>query len=103
MPLGELVTEPEPVPAKATDNVNFGVKVAVTVTADEMVTVQVPVPAHAPPLHPVNTELLCGAAVSVTDVPLMKLAEHVAPQLIPDGELVTVPEPRPDFVTVNVL
>ncbi|MBF0568855.1 MAG: hypothetical protein HQK95_08320 [Nitrospirae bacterium] len=34
-----------------------------------------------------------GAAVSVTDVPELNEYEHVEPQLIPAGELVTVPVP----------
>ena len=42
---------------------------AVTDRACVIETVQVPVPVHAP-LQPENTELLAGAAVSVTDVPL---------------------------------
>jgi hypothetical protein len=37
----------------------------------------------------------------VTDVPLGKLAEHVEPQLIPAGLLVTVPVPVPASVTAS--
>ena len=45
-------------------------------------------------------------AVSVTELPLLKLALHVEPQLIPLGELVTVPsggeiKVRPIFVAKN--
>src|SRR5947209_2953042 len=84
MPAGELVTVPLPVPAGATVRVKVcGVKLAVTVVAAESVTVQVPVPEQPPPLQPVKVEPAAGVAVSVTTVPLAKLAEQVAPQLIP--------------------
>ena len=77
-------------------------KVAVTVVAALRVTVQVPVPLQPPPLQPVKVEPAAGAAVSVTAVPLEKLAEQVAPQVIPAGALVTVPLPVPAGVTVRV-
>src|SRR2546426_6250640 len=77
------------------------VKVAVTVVAAESVTVQVPVPEQPPPAQPVKVEPASGAAVSVTAVPLVKLAEQVAPQLIPTGALVTVPLPVPALLTVS--
>ena len=70
-------------------------KVAVTVVAAETVTTHDPVPEHPPPLQPVKMEPAAGAAVSVTAVPLVKLAEQVAPQVIPAGLLVTVPVPVP--------
>jgi len=76
------------------------VNVAVTVVAAETVTVQAPVPAQ--PVQPVKVEPAAGVAVSVTAVPLAKLAEQVAPQVIPAGELVTVPLPVPDGETVSV-
>ena len=72
-----------------------------TVVAAETVTVHVPVPEHPPPLQPVKVEPATGVAVSVTAVPLVKLAAQVAPQLIPTGELVTVPLPVPAGVTVS--
>ena len=56
--------------------------------------VQVPVPVQAP-VQPVKTELASCFAVSVTDVPLAKLAIHAVPQIIPDGVLVTAPPPAP--------
>jgi hypothetical protein len=67
-----------------------------------MTTVHVPVPLQAPPLQPVNTELPWGDAVSVTVEPELKVAEQVAPQLIPAGELETLPDPLPDLVTESV-
>jgi len=103
MPAGELVTVPLPVPALLTVSARLGrLKVAVTVVAVESVTTQVPVPVQPPPLQPVKVEPAAGAAVSVTAVPLAKLAEHVAPQVMPAGELVTVPLPVPAGVTVRV-
>jgi hypothetical protein len=58
------------------------------------------VPVHAP-LQPVNREVAPAAAVSVTAVPVAKFAVHVPGQLIPAGELVTVPVPGPLVVTAN--
>ena len=77
-------------------------KVAVTVVAALKVTVQVPVPVHPPPLQPLKIEPAAGVAVSVTAVPPAKLAAQFAPQVIPAGELVTVPLPVPAGVTVRV-
>jgi hypothetical protein len=68
------------------------VKVAVTLAAAFMVTTQLPPPLQAPP-QLVNFQPRAGAGVSVTKVPLTKLALQVAPQLMPAGELVTVPSP----------
>ena len=65
------------------------------------VTTHVPVPEQPPPLHPTNVEPLVGVAVSVTTVPKLYGALHVAPQLIPAGALVTVPAPVPDLLTDN--
>ena len=76
--------------------------VAVTVVDAEIVTVQVPVPEQPPPLQPVKVEPTAGAAVSVTSVPLVKLAAQVAPQVMPAGLLVTVPAPVPALETVRV-
>ena len=103
MPAGELVTVPLPLPALLTVSAKLGrLKVAVTVVAAETVTTQVPVPEHPPPLQPLKVEPMAGLAVSVTAVPLVKLAEQVAPQVIPAGKLVTVPLPVPAGVTVRV-
>ena len=76
-------------------------KVAVTAFAPLIVTEHVPVPLQAP-LQPAKNEPPAAAvAVRVTVVPCANVAEHVAPQLIPAGVLVTVPEPVPDFVTAR--
>ena len=78
----------------------MAVNVAVTETSLVNVTLQVPVPVQAPD-QPANVEPAFGAAVSVTMVPLVKLALHVAPQSIPAGLLVTVPAPVPALWTVT--
>jgi hypothetical protein len=54
------------------------------------------------PVHPVKPDSRSGLAVRVTTTLLAYEAEHVDPQLIPAGLDVTVPLPRPLFVTVNV-
>ena len=74
--------------------------VAVTAALPVKVTLQLPVPVQAPD-QPANVELAFGAAVSVTIVPLVKLALHIAPQLIPEGLLVIVPAPVPELWTVS--
>jgi hypothetical protein len=66
--------------------------VAVTDELAVRVTAHVPVPLQAPD-QPANVEPVLGVAVSVTGVPLAKLALHVCPQLMPDGLLVIVPVP----------
>ena len=73
-----------------------------TVVAAESVTVQAPVPVQPPPLQPLKVEPVAGVAVRVTVLPLVKLTEHVVPQVIPAGELVTVPLPVPVLLTVSV-
>ena len=74
--------------------------VAVTAALPVKVTLQLPVPVQAPD-QPANVELAFGTAVSVTIVPLVKLALHIAPQLIPAGLLVIVPAPVPALWTVS--
>ena len=104
IPAGELVTVPVAPPESDTvvESVACEAKFAVTNAFAFITTVHVPVPVQAPPLHPVNTLPLAGDAVKVTLVPELKLTEHVAPQLIPAGELVTVPLPVPAFDTDSV-
>src|ERR1043166_2290173 len=104
IPEGVLVTVPVPVPLLATVRVKgpgFAVKFALTDFAASIVTLHAPVPLQAPP-QPANVEPESGAAVKLTTVPFAKLAEHVAPQEIPEGVLVTVPAPVPLLATVRV-
>ena len=76
-------------------------KVAVTDLAALIVTLQDPAPVHAPD-HPVKVELVFGAAVRVTDVPELQASVQSVPQLMPEGEDVTVPVPVPALLTVRV-
>jgi hypothetical protein len=76
------------------------VNVAVTEVLAARFTAHVPVPVH-PPDQPANVEPELGAAVSVTDVPLAKLALHIVPQLMPAGLLDMVPVPAPALCTVS--
>jgi hypothetical protein len=77
-------------------------KVAVTDSAALIVTSQMPTPEHPAPDHPANVDPVAAVAVSVTSVPAAKSYEQVAPQSIPAGELVTVPDPLPADVTDSV-
>jgi hypothetical protein len=99
IPVGALVTVPPPEPSFPTLRTGFFVKVAVTDLEPSIATVQVvPVPVHAP-LHPPNAEPAFGSAVNVTLVPGLYGSLQSFPQVIPPGELVTVPSPAPAFVT----
>src|SRR5438445_3340336 len=101
IPAGALVTVPTPAPDLVTLSAKDDcMKVAVTEVAAFIVTLQVPVPVQ-PPLQPVKVEPAAGAAVKVTTVPVVKAVEHVAPQEIPAGLLVTVPLPAPALETVR--
>ena len=99
MPTGELVTRPEPLTVTVS-GYWMRLNVAVTLFAAVIATTQAPFPLHAP-LHPTNVEFAAGDGVSVTFVPYAKLAEHVGPQLTPEGLLETLPEPEPDSETVR--
>jgi len=105
IPTGVEDTEPVPVPSVATSSVLFGtlrVNWAVTEVAAVIDTTHVPVPEHPPPDQPVNVEPVEGVAVRVTEVPKVKVVEHVAPQVIPAGLELTEPEPVPVVATVRV-
>ena len=104
IPAGLLVTEPVPVPVFCTVSAKFvtgaGLNVAVTDALAESVTLQPDVPLHAPD-QPANVEPEFGVALNATAVAPAKVALHVDPQLMPAGELLTLPVPPPAFVTVK--
>ena len=66
-----------------------------------MLTVQVPAPEQSP-AHPVKKEPVAGTSIRVTLVPCPNACEQAEPQLTPAGLDTTVPEPAPDFDTLNV-
>jgi hypothetical protein len=101
MPEGLLVTVPGPVLCTVSWTVGGAtLNVAVTEVLAVRVTAHVPVPLQAPD-QPANVEPVLGVAVSVTGVPLAKLALHVCPQLMPEGVLVIVPAPAPPLCTMS--
>jgi hypothetical protein len=75
------------------------VNAADTLSAALIVTEQPPVPVQAP-LQPIKLMPEAGVSVSVTDMPLLKLALHVDGQLMPAGLLVT--DPLPVKLTASV-
>jgi hypothetical protein len=77
-------------------------KLAVTVTDVLVAKVQEAVPAQPPPLQPLKIEPAEGVAARVMEVPARYVLEQVLPQLIPAGELATVPAPLPALLTVTV-
>ena len=86
---------------RQTGAADWSVNVAVTDRAWLIVTLQVPVPEQFPD-QPEKTDPLAGVAVSVTLVPVEYAWEHVAPQLMPAGFELTVPDPPPEVATVKV-
>jgi hypothetical protein len=105
-PAGELVTAPPPVPETSILRV-YAVavppNVAVTVVALSSVTTHAPVPLQPPPLQPLKVAPGAGVSDSVICVPERNVALHVIRQLIPVGELVTVPVPVPAKATVSTV
>jgi hypothetical protein len=74
-----LVTDPLPFPVTITSSVWPGTKFAVTDSSAFMTTEQVEIPEQLP-LQPVKAEpKMYGVAMSVTVVPLAKLAEQEVP------------------------
>jgi len=106
IPAGLLITVPVAEPLTLTTRPKLGdvfnAKTAVTVVLAVRATAQEPVPLQPPPLQPANRESPAGVAVSVTEVPLANAAEHVVPQLMPLGLLVTEPEPVLALTTASV-
>jgi len=77
------------------------VKLAITFAAREMLnvhTVVVPQEDASPP-QLANCDNPSGMAVSVTIIPSANVAEHVGPQLMPEGIELTVPPPAPCLLT----
>lgn len=103
MPAGVLVMVPAPVPVTVTVSVaDVGLlKVAVTEEFALRVRTHEPVPLHAPD-QPAKVIPVVGVAVSVTTVPVVNVALHIAPQSMPLGLLLTVPVPVPARTTVRV-
>ena len=98
------MTLPDPDPSTITWSLNLAVgsrsKVAVTDLAVIIVTRHLFSPlTESQPDQATALVLAPEAPVRVTVVPWSKLAEHSEPQLIPAGELVTVPVPVPFLVT----
>jgi hypothetical protein len=85
----------------------LAVNAGVTVNAELMVRLQLSVPEHPPALQPAKKLPAAAVAISVTCLPVAKVATHcpavsVPPvQLIPGGSLVTTPVPAAGGVTVN--
>lgn len=98
IPAGTLETVPVPDPSETTVSTGMlwtMLKTAVTFSLALSVTTQVGLLLQPPPVQPAKDEFAAAVAVSVTGVPGLKLALQVCPQLIPDGLLVTLPEPVP--------
>jgi hypothetical protein len=104
IPPGLLATVPVPVPASVTVNTTpfwMVLKLAVTCWLALSVNVQVGLPPLQPPVHPANDEFAPAVSVSVTWVPLAKLALHDEPHLMPTGLLLIVPPPAPAALTLS--
>ena len=96
------VTVPAPLPPFTTVSAwvtGRSSKVAMTDRSTAIVMSQVVPVAESQPVQPAKTEPASAVAVSVTAVPELTEALHVAPQLIPPP--VTVPVPLPPFTTVS--
>jgi hypothetical protein len=104
IPPGLLATVPVPVPASVTVSTGafcLALKLAVTCWFALSVNVQVGLAPLQPPVHPANDEFAPAVSVSVTWVPLAKLALHDEPHLMPTGLLLIVPPPAPAALTLS--
>jgi hypothetical protein len=81
----------------------FWTKLALTGVFALSVSLQASMPLHPPPDQPAKVEPVAAVAATMTCAPVSKLAVQVEPQLIPDGVLVTVPEPVPEDNTDSIL
>src|SRR6202035_860410 len=95
---GNAVASAGEVMAAGRTAVNSVAKLADMLVSAFRVTVQLPMPLHAPP-QPARPHPAAGVPVSVTEVPWAKLALQVAPQSMPEAELVTVPPGLPKTET----
>lgn len=75
IPDGLLLTLPVPVPVRVTASTGKSLNIAITEVFLVKVMLQTLTPLHAPD-HPAKKELAAGDAVSLTCVPLVKLALH---------------------------
>jgi hypothetical protein len=104
MPPGSLPTVPLPLPlfeVERTYDVVVGIRENVAVQLRLLDIVTDPSAQSALPLHPVKVEPDAAVAVSLTDVPLEKLAWQAVPHEIPAGWLTTVPLPSPAFCVAS--
>src|SRR5262249_18259128 len=102
IPDGALVIVPRPVPAVVTESVTgCESNVAVIAVEPARLNVQDPDPEHTPPPQPVKAEPRSAIAETLRVVPPGKVLEHVVPQTMPAGALVTVPPPLPALLTVR--
>jgi hypothetical protein len=105
MPAGELVTLPRPLFVTVTGT-GGGPNEAVTVTSPFGIVMMQrrfwTAEAQAPP-QPLNCAPAVGVASNATCSASSNCAEHVVPQLIRDGSLVTVPLPELWIVTVRLM
>ena len=102
IPVGLLVTVPVPVPARLTVSVYAVMRLNTAVQFILPFMVTLPSLQSALPDQLVKLEPLAGAAVNFTTVPPVYTSVQSLPQLMPVGELVTVPLPERLKVSVKL-